>query len=166
MDGHLPAAPWSQSGAAVLLYLCGWLGLFGDGFPQGEPSLYWRLVLATAIPALVHASLLIGFSAWSKSPRMAAASYAGFCLLSSIISGIIGGVEVRSHHVTNRLIQHLSVTGVIRGLAQSIFHVTLGEVWPTHHPPGFSQQALAAPPFWAMLFLAIGLIGLGFSRRE
>ena len=142
---------------ATLLFICSAFGMFGADFLKNEPTLFPRMLLATAIPALVHTSILVGFSAWSKSGRIAGAAYAGFCLLTTVISGIMGGLQMRSHHVSSVLIQHLSVTGVIGGIAQSIYNVK------TQANPFAMQMAEALPPAfkWEMLGIGVALCVIG-----
>src|SRR5579862_9381526 len=55
----------------VLLYVFCMAMFFKDGFLQNEPLLILRIIAASAVPAAVYASLLIGLSAWSKSGSVA-----------------------------------------------------------------------------------------------
>lgn len=142
---------------ALALFIYCALSFTGDGFFRNEPHLLWRMALVTALPAVLHASLIMGFSAWSRSSRLAGAMYAGFYLLSSIISSIVGTLELRAHDQVGRLIQHLSVSGVIQGLGQNIYHVTAaGRL--RHH----GRFALHEPPdAWVMLLGVVVLVAIG-----
>ena len=53
---------------SVVLYSYCLLSYYGEGFLTNEPWLWLRMIGASAIPAAVHASLILGFSAWSKTP--------------------------------------------------------------------------------------------------
>jgi ABC-2 type transport system permease protein len=145
---------------AILLFLLSAFGLFGDGFLKTEPTLAWRMIIATSIPALVNASLLLGFSAWSKSGRIAGAAYAGVYLITALIANIIGGLQMRSHHVSAVLVQHLSVSGAVTGLAEAVYGVkaqTFRFFAPQPLPHGF---------LWEMLGLCatLSLLGIAMAR--
>lgn len=146
---------------ALILFVYCALSYSADGFFRNEPSLWWRMLLATIVPAAVHASLLVGFSAWSKTPRMAGAIYASVYLVSGIITGIVGGLQFRAHPDASRLITHLSISGAIQGLAQNILHVTLDITQFRRRQGEMATLHLAPPSFWAMLGLTAGLIVLG-----
>ncbi|MGO8672810.1 MAG: ABC transporter permease [Capsulimonadaceae bacterium] len=146
---------------AALIYSFSALGLFGGGFLKAEPALIWRLIIATAIPAVVHASLLVGFSAWSTSGRIAGAAYAGLCLFTYLVASIFGDLQLRFHHVSGLLVVHLSVFGAANGLAQVVYNA---------HEPGspFSSPPPALPHafFWEMLGLCVLLSGLGIMAAR
>jgi hypothetical protein len=79
-------------GPALLMYLFFLIAYTGDGFLKQNPTLIFRVAGATLLPAVLHASLILGFSAWSKSPRMAGAVYAGFYFALAAVTGIVGGI--------------------------------------------------------------------------
>ncbi len=137
------------------------LSLTGQGFYASDPHLLWRIVFATLVPPVVHASLLIGFSAWSKSARIAGAAYFGLYIVTGIFSGIVGNLEFRAHVHNARLIQSLSVSGAVEGLAQNIYHVTLQVPHFRRHTGEVFAAALAPPPLYPMLALVAGLIVVG-----
>jgi ABC-2 type transport system permease protein len=143
---------------ALALFIYCALSFTGGSFFHTEPSLLWRVALVTAVPPVLHASLITGFSAWSKSARLAGACYAGLYLLGGIVSGIFSKLELREHSQVGRLIEHLSISGVIDGLGQSIYrvsaHVSFG-----HHGGGVSAHSL--PPLWVMLGTVVALVALG-----
>lgn len=151
---------------SLILFVYCLLSFSGDGFLTNEPTLFWRMLVANTIPAAVHASLLVGFSAWSKTPRIAGAVYAAFCLISSAIAGIIGSMEFRAHADPSRLIQSLSVFGGIQGLAQNVYGVTL-QIGKFHRRSGgFEQIKLAPPSLWVMLALVTVFIVLGIAAAR
>ena len=111
---------------ALLFYAYCALSYAGDGFFATDKLLILRLLLAAAIPPLIHASVLLGFSAWSKSPSMAGAIYAGLYLVGGIIVGFLGGAMGEKQPAIparGLLVQHLSLSGVIDGLVQNIYRV-------------------------------------------
>ena len=79
---------------ALLLYGFFVASYNSEGFLKENPGLWAGVIGATLLPALIHSSLIIGFSAWSKSPRMAGASYAGLYFMSAVIMGIASGIMI------------------------------------------------------------------------
>lgn len=147
---------------ALLFFAACALGLFGDGFLHKEPTVLWRMLLATAVPAVVHSSILVGISAWSKSGRVAGAVYAGFYLVTSVIAAIIGSIQMRAHSVSSMLIGHLSVTGAIQGLIQSIYHVRLPRQFFQLETPPLPSAAFG----WEMFALCAVLSVLGVAMAR
>jgi len=151
---------------ALLLYLFCLVSYLSEGFLRDDPWLIGRIVLACVVAGAVHASLLLGCSAWSKTPRMAGAIYAAIYLISSIIAGIVGSVAMKTTQFSSPsaqelVIQHLSVGGVITGLAQNIYRFTIRSV---RYDPMAQQRvdvSLAAPSFWVMLALAVAMVVVG-----
>ena len=142
---------------AVLLYLYCLISYLSDGFLRQDPLLFFRMIAACAIPGIIHASLLCGISAWSKTPRMAGAIYAGFYFVSFFISQVVWGFSTQGTPSQGILERHLSVTGVITGLAQRIFGVLVRE--PSFKPEtGAAMVSLSAPPMLPMLALGIAMV--------
>ena len=84
-----------------------------------------RLLLAAAIPAIVHSSALLGLSAWSKSGRMAGAIWAGFYFVSFIVSEIIGFIEFdASHRMTRSVAGRMNVPALMGDITHRILHVS------------------------------------------
>ncbi len=146
---------------ALLLYLFCLTSYLSDGFLKDEPWLFVRMILACAVPAAVHASLICGFSAWSKTPRMAGAIYAAFYFVSGIVAMIVWAIRYHNNTEQGLLIQHFSVDGAIQGLAQNIYGVTLQITAIQRHRMELRQLTLPPPPLAAMLALVLGMIVLG-----
>jgi len=151
---------------ALALYLFCLLSFASSGFLREEPLLFFRLIAASMIPAAVHASLMVGFSAWSKTGRMAGALYAGLYFVSMIVAVVVWAIRAHGKVDTGILERHLSVPGAITGLAQNVYGVVM-------NIPDFDQAqgvmrtaALHAPPLWAMLLLTAGLIVLGVAAAR
>jgi ABC-2 type transport system permease protein len=153
----LPLLGVSCLPALVLFIYCA-LSFTGGSFFHTNPTLFWRVALVTAVPPVLHASLIMGFSAWSKSARLAGACYAGLYLLGSIVSGIFGQLQWREHSQIGRLIEHLSISGVIQGLGQRIYRVTQ-QLPHGHHGGGINLHAL--PPLWVMVAAVVAMVLLG-----
>lgn len=153
---------------ALLFYIFCLLSYTNNGFLRDEPLLFVRVLLACMVPGAVHASLLLAFSAWSKTPRMAGAIYAAFYFISQIVAGIawsVVAIHPGGHIDTSprsQFIQHLSVDGVIKGLAQNIFHLTQHVMTRgRHNRGGFGEMILAPPPLVPLLTLALAMIVIG-----
>jgi ABC-2 type transport system permease protein len=137
---------------ALLLYLYCLLSYTGDGFFSQDPLLFFRIIGACAVPAAVHASMLVGISAWSKTPRMAGAIYAGVYFVSLAIATILWGILYNGDMSLGNVERHLSVPGIAEGLAQNIFNVS--PIIPL-------AGSLDMPAFLPMLAAGLALVTLG-----
>jgi ABC-2 type transport system permease protein len=148
---------------SLLLYLYCLLSYAGDGFFRQEPWLFVRMMGACAVPAAVHASLVIGFSAWSKTPRMAGAIYAGVYFVGLFVAMATWGIMTHGNFSKGILVRHLSVPGVISGLEQTVLNVKV--VMPTWNQgtgmPDILQ--IPPPPLQAMVLVAAGLCLAGVA---
>jgi ABC-2 type transport system permease protein len=145
---------------ALVLYLYCLLSFLGQGFLKNEPWLLLQILGAAMVPGAIHASLLIGFSAWSKTPRLAGAAYAGVYFVGNILAGLIGMIRHRGDMSKAVLEMHLSINGVIQGLAQNIFQVN---VTPQGGPRrmGTTPIELAPPELWVMLLVGAVMVVIG-----
>jgi ABC-2 type transport system permease protein len=135
---------------ALLMYLFFLVAYTGDGFLKQNPTLIFRVLGATLLPAALHASLILGFSAWSKSPRMAGAIYAGLYFSLAAISGIVGGILLTrgggpqagaaSEQRTASLVANLSIDGISRGIAMHLYGVTPQQMFEQSMGMGSGQQ--------------------------
>lgn len=150
---------------AVVLYLFCLISFLDNGFLKNEPWLFMRVLGASAIPAAIHASLLVGFSAWSKTPRIAGAAYAALYLMGNTISFVIWLIRYRGDQGEGILVRHLSVNGIIDGLAQNLYGLTL--LVPTgHRRRGFEIIAQDPPLLWAMLLIGGTVVVLGIAAAR
>lgn len=148
---------------ALVLYFYCLTSYISEGFLKEEPLLILRVLLACAVPAAIHSSLIVGFSAWSKTPRMAGAIYAAFYFVVGFITSIVWGIlyhrAIRSGDLDQGvLLRHLSVDGVIQGLGQNIYAVD--------ERVGFMQMVMSRPPVMAMVGLAAILVVLGVGAAR
>lgn len=145
---------------SLLFYLYCLLSYYSEGFLKEEPWLLVRIVAACAVPAAIHASLLTGTSAWSKTPVLAGATYAGIYFVSMIVSTAVWGIRFRGDFTQGAILQHLSISGVIGGIDQNILGVTQHiTAWQRHR--GMQQLALPPPNLWVMLGIGAGLCVIG-----
>jgi ABC-2 type transport system permease protein len=151
---------------SMLLYLYCLLSYYSDGFLTQEPWLWLRVIAGAAIPAAIHASLIIGFSAWSKTPRMAGAVYAGLYFISSMVSTMAWGISTDGGDLGRGIaLQHLSVGGLIGGLQQNVYSVIL-QLQTFNRNAGMAQLKLDPPSLKIMLSVALGLIVLGIAAAR
>ena len=112
---------------AVIFYLYCMLNYSSEGFLKNEPWLLPRILLACAVPGAIHASLLVGFSAWSKTPLIAGVVYASLYFVSGIAAQAVWGITTRGNMAEGVLTRSLSVPGVITGLSQNAYGVSLNQ---------------------------------------
>lgn len=149
-------------GPAALLYVYCFLSFSSQGFFREEPWLFLRVLSASLVPALLHSSLILPASAWFRSPRMAGGIYAGLYFISHILSDAYWRVQYQGNPEQGLLVQHLSIGGLIRGLGQNIYGVTLRKM-VGHWEWGNLRPVEVPPPDGKILFLLAGcLILLGF----
>ncbi len=152
---------------AVLLYLYCLVSYSAEGFFSKDPGLLLRVIGAAAVSAAIHASLLVGFSAWSKTPRMAGAVYAGFYFVSAIVSSAVWGISTGGRDTEGILLRHLNVSGLIEGIAQNIYGVPQTIVsWRNE---GLPEILTVDPPSLGIMLLlggAVSLLGILFARAK
>jgi ABC-2 type transport system permease protein len=118
---------------ALLLFAFFAISYSSDGFLKDNPTLILRLLAASLLPAVLHTSLIIGFSAWSKTPRLAGALYAAFYFVTGILAGTIGGVLLQKdtenkNSKTTAIVSRLSVDGVGDGIAMNLYDVNPDQI--------------------------------------
>lgn len=152
---------------ALVLYAYCLISFRTKGFLSEEPLLILRLLGAAAVPAAIHASLLLGFSAWSKTPRLSGAIYAGVYMVGGFVSQVIGLIVYRGDMSEGILLRHMSIGGVISGLTQLIYGVTI-LTRGFHRSRGMEVVALDPPVAWITLAVAAGLVvgGLVAARAK
>lgn len=158
---------------AFLLYLFFLAAYTDDGFLRQNALLILRMTAATLLPAALHASLITGFSAWSRSPRLAGATYAGLYFVLGTLVTITGGILLRNairHHggeearMRAETVMSLSVQGVVQGVGQHLYDVNPGRPGGIFSPMrrrgggnGGGRFVLRRPPL-APLLLAGGVL--------
>ena len=150
---------------ALVLYLFCLISFLDEGFLKDEPWLLLRIIGAATVPAAVHASLLVGFSAWSKTPRVAGASYAALFFVGNLIAGAVWLIGHRGDLGGGILTQHLSVGGTIKGLAQNIYGFT--RLIPSgHRERGLEIVEMPPPDPGVLLVIAVALVLLGVAAAR
>jgi len=158
-------------GAALVPSLVMWtfmaISYSGEGFFRDDPWLILHLALTAALPAVIHTSMILGFSAWSKSASVAGAVYASVYFLGNTIMGdILGPMTIRDSAQQGVLVQHLSIGGVIDGMAQNILHIT--EIDSLRMYASRPEHFGGPPAFWpvAAMGAALALIGVVAARAK
>lgn len=119
---------------AILLYLFFLITYYSDGFLTGNGGLWWRVLVVSLMAPAVHASLIVGISAWSKTPRVAAATYAAFYFISGNLAGTIALMllernrDSNTPNTTAALVNNLHVDGVSNGVTQHLLNISQKQV--------------------------------------
>lgn len=156
---------WVLAAASLLpagvLYLYCWGSFTDEGFLSENPYLWLQVLVATLLPPALHASFLLGVSAWFKRPLLAGGIYAGIYFGSQILAGIVSLILRRvGQDDASVTALHFSVPGVLRGLGQHLFDTLPGFYGlPIRAASPMSQSA--KPELLPLLLLCGGLILLG-----
>lgn len=114
---------------ALLMYLFCLLSYYDDGFLRNEPWLIAKILLACAMPAAIHAGLLVGVSAWSKSALIAGAVYAGVYFATGALSTVLWfamyGIRGNGSTADGMLLQHASIAGIIKAAGWCVYNVSM-----------------------------------------
>lgn len=143
---------------AFMLWIYCFLSFNSDGFVRDEPLLLFRAIFAAGIPAAVHASLIVGISAWSKTPRLAGAIYAGAYFISQAIALASWGIRYQGDFNQGVILRHLSPEGAISGLGQNVYGVVQPIPSARH---GLSFDSIPPPTLGVMILLFGGLVAAG-----
>ncbi|HLJ56660.1 MAG TPA: ABC transporter permease subunit [Chthonomonadaceae bacterium] len=141
----------------ALLYLFALISYRDDGFLKTEPWLGPRLLIAVTVPAVIHASLIVGISAWSKSARIVSAIYTSVYILGGVLASICGGILYKDKPEIQNVIQHLSLRGLIIGIDQNVLHVVVPIIRLSRFAP---QETVDIPKLWPLLTMA-GVLVIG-----
>jgi ABC-type transport system involved in multi-copper enzyme maturation permease subunit len=138
---------------AVLTFLFLFAAYNSEGFLQNNPWLFPRLLGATLLPALLHTSIVIGISAWSKSPRVVGATYAGLFFVTLIVSDAAGYIFLNNLPKNDPdadtrpalLAQSLSVPGLVNNVGLHLYRVDPTLLGQQRRSPSSKPQRRPAP---------------------
>jgi ABC-2 type transport system permease protein len=150
----------------LLLFLFCMVLYTGDGFLKENPHLILHILTASLIPAFLHTSLLIGLSAWSKSPRLVGATYAAIYFVGAILTWLLGMSLYPNQPEINNLVQHLSLNGIMEGIIQNLLHITLaGNPFSRGGP---AEATLGMPMLMPLVVTGIVLVvgGVAAARMK
>lgn len=111
---------------ALVLFLFFLTAYYSDGFFTDNKTLFFRMLGASLLLPALHTSLIIGFSSWTKSPRLAGSIYAAVYIVAWFVTVIVGGI-LRGQEVgkvkptTVALVRSLSIDGVGQGIAMHLY---------------------------------------------
>ncbi|MEO7454229.1 MAG: ABC transporter permease subunit [Fimbriimonadales bacterium] len=124
-------------------------------FMKSDGIIFAAMPILAAIPATLHASLLVGISAWNKTPWIVGVIYAGLYFFSTIFANILASA-IDTTEVTEATLRHLSIEGLIAGIGQFILNTT-----PRSLTPGMTVDTM--PSALPLLLVAASLIVVGIS---
>jgi ABC-2 type transport system permease protein len=163
---------------AAVLYIFFLTSYYSDGFLKEQPYLIWRMFLSSLIGPALNASLIIGFSAYSKSPRTAGGIFAAFYLVLQFLMGTGGFLLFRNALLDEDMgsdttaavraatIQRLSVPGVVEGLSMNLLKVDPSKI-VMGGPRRFRDRIKAPLPLpLTLLGLAMLAVPLGLARTR
>jgi hypothetical protein len=139
----------------ALLFLYSLVSYREAGFLTAEPWLGPHLLLAVLVPAVLHSSLIVGISAWSRSPRIVTAIYTSIYILGGIMALVVSGILYKDNPEMQNVIQHLSLRGMIIGIDQNILHVIVPNVALQRGAP---VTTVEIPKLWPLLTTASALV--------
>lgn len=114
---------------SLVLYLYCLTSYLDKGFLKNDPMLFFKMIAAACVPAAMHASLLVGASAWSKAPRIASVFYASLYFGSLVVTGMVFGIVYRGDFERGQEVLKLSLSGMMDGIQQIIYHITIKILW-------------------------------------
>jgi ABC-2 type transport system permease protein len=154
---------------AFFFFAYGALTFRHEGFFYQDYWVFPKLILMAFFGAVLHSSLLIGFSSMFNQGRIAGATYAGLYFLSNFFTQMMaitwmmaqGGMRRHGHveHFQNPLVSNLyyaSVDGVNIGMAKAVLHTSGSAQFGAPSP---IQMVPAPSLFWIMAIL-LGLSAL------
>lgn len=145
---------------ALLLYLYCLASYHSQGFLRDNPRLWLQLLGAGALAGALHASLLVGMSAWSKRPMLVGGLYAGLYVGVGVVVWVIEQILRATDNVRlATTIVHLSIPGLLRGLAQHLYGTTPSFFGMPFH--GGRQFTSELPDLLPIALLAAALAALG-----
>lgn len=145
---------------AFLLYLYCWGSFTAEGFLKDNPHLWLQVLAATLLPPALHASFLLGVSAWFKRPLLAGGIYAGLYFGVQVLSGIVAFILRRvGQDEQSVTAMHCSIPGVLRGLGQHLFDTTPGFYGLPVRFGAMAQET--KPELLPLIVLAAAMIAAG-----
>jgi hypothetical protein len=125
-------------------------------FLRDDPIIIPKIFLLAAVPGIVHASALVGLSAWNKTPWLVGVIYSGLYVFSDIFAIVMRATAASdAAPVVQATIAKLSIGGSISGVGQ----VILGKPPKTVGGNMFGDSAL--PSFLPLFLILAGVTVVG-----
>lgn len=129
-----------------------------DKFISSYPALFFVIFLLSALPAAIHASMLVGVSAWSKTPWIAGLIYVGIIVFSNTSCEIFRAISAgQVSRRVDRTIEQMNPMDSISALGASILNV---------EPRSIGQFRRRRLPYWEPilgLYLFSCIAGIAFA---
>ena len=122
-------------------------------FFKTDGRVFLVMPLLALIPAALHASVLVGISAWNKTPWIVGVIYAGLYFFSSIFAMILAESIDSTSGAVDATLRHISLEGIISGLGQNLLGAR-----PRNIMPGAESVAM---PSLAPLLIIAGILVVG-----
>jgi ABC-2 type transport system permease protein len=138
----------------VPLFLVIMYRAFDVGFAEffkADGRAFFAMPILAAIPAALHASVLVGISAWNKTPWIVGVIYAGVYFFSSIFAMILAESIDSPTPEIDATLRHISIEGIISGLGQNL----IGAM-PKNLMPGLDRTGM--PSLVPLLLIATALV--------
>ncbi len=152
-------------GPAALLYFYCMVSFYSDGFFKDEPRLFLHMLTATGVTAAVFSSIMVGLSAWSKSPRITGAIVAAIYFAGQVVSFTLWRITSGGDANKDVILAHSSIGGAISGLSQVLYGVTVHTL-RGRMKTGFHEVDYAPPSAFAMWGILIGLAVIGIAAAR
>lgn len=160
-------------GIFIILFAVVWLPMFvvsayaafnlgfGD-FIKANGWLFLKLPVIAAIPAVVHASVICGVSAWNKSPMIAGLIYSAIFMAWNIFVQVMGLIlQDRLTELGKQTLSYFSLQGAISGLGQNIIGIA-----PRSLLGDFQKTVLPSWPPLLLLGILFCVVGLAAARAR
>ncbi len=138
---------------------------FSEGvteFMSANMRAMMAVFVVPAIPAALHASLLVGISAWNRTPWIAGIIYAGIVFFTNTAANLFA--EIMGSDLDRQVqetISHLSIDGVISGIGYGIIGSPPSGI---NFQGSLKEMPLIEPLIPIYLILCMCGIWLGFKR--
>ncbi|GAB4467948.1 MAG: hypothetical protein OHK0029_40050 [Armatimonadaceae bacterium] len=113
---------------SLLMYLFFLGTYYNDGFLKEEPLLFWKMLVGSVLSPAIHTSLILGISAWTKTPRLAGAVYAALYFIAGIALDNVARVVAASDPeyekgTTLAIVRNAGIDGVGAGISMNLYDV-------------------------------------------
>jgi ABC-2 type transport system permease protein len=124
--------------------------MFSEGFGtffKTDAVVFLSLPVLAAVPAALHSSILVGISAWNKTPWIVGVIYAGVYFFSTLFAHVFAGSIGTTSEKFESTLEHMSIEGLISGIGQWILNAT-----PRSLAPGMRE--IVMPSVGPLLLIA------------
>ena len=166
MSVFIPVFMASFIPAIIICSYC-WVGYDWQHFGAIYPWMFFQIIGCAIMPALVFASMLVGISAWTKTPRIAGAIMVSLYVLTNTGALIISNIMKSNNPDLAERINYYSIQGIINGINYHIMKIGVKTPLMTNPIMAFGphghhgNNTLAEAPFTIVLIAAVILCAAG-----